>query len=229
VIVARTLDPAAHALRRDVFVDSAQRLIVVKGYEQLSVQEVLDAAGASRGAFYHYFDSKAALLESVVERMADDAVASLAGVVTDPNLTALQKLEGVFSGIARWKGERTDLVLAVLQVWFADDNAIVREKFRQGSVTRLAPLLSTIVEQGQAEGEFTTSAPGHVARVLMALILGANEAAVELYFARQAGTIGFEDVEARFAAYGDAFERVLGVAPGSFHVIDPDVLHQWFD
>jgi hypothetical protein len=32
----RTLDPAAHALRRDAFVDAAQRLIQTKGYEQMS-------------------------------------------------------------------------------------------------------------------------------------------------------------------------------------------------
>ena len=34
--MARTLDPAAHALRRDAFVDSAQRLMQAKGYEEMS-------------------------------------------------------------------------------------------------------------------------------------------------------------------------------------------------
>ena len=70
--MARTLNPAAHAVRRDAFVDAAQRLIQAKGYEEMSIQDVLDELGASRGAFYHYFDSKAALLEAVVERMVDD-------------------------------------------------------------------------------------------------------------------------------------------------------------
>jgi AcrR family transcriptional regulator len=66
--MARTLDPAAHALRRDAFVDAAQRLIQAKGYEQMSLQDVVDELDASRGAFYHYFDSKVALLEAVVRR-----------------------------------------------------------------------------------------------------------------------------------------------------------------
>lgn len=226
--MARTLNPEAHALRRDEFVDAAQRLIQTRGYEQMSAQELLDELDALKGAFYHYFDSKSDLLDAVVERMVEAATAALAPVVADPELSALQKLEGVFATLARWKGERTDLVLAVLRVWLADDNAIVREKFRQGIVTRLTPLLARVVEQGRAEGEFTASSPDHVARVLVSLIQGANEAAVELYFARQANTVSFEGVERRLAAYREAFERILGLPAGSFPGVDRPTLHQWF-
>ena len=226
--MARTLDPEAHALRRDEFVDAAEHLIQVKGYELMSVQDVLGELDVSKGAFYHYFDSKGALLDAVIERMTDGATATLVPMVDDPNLSAIHKLEGVFSGIARWKGERTDLVLAVLRVWLADDNAIVREKFRRGIVTRLGPLLARIVEQGQAAGQFTTGPPEPVARVLVSLIQGANEAAVELYFARQANAIPFEDVEASLAAYRDAFERILGIPAGSFPVVDHPTLRQWY-
>ena len=226
--MARTFDPQAHAVRRDEFADSAQRLIQTKGYEQVSVQDVLADLGASKGAFYHYFDSKAALLDAVVQRMTDAATATLVPLVTDPNLSAVQKLEGVFSGIARWKSERTELVMAVLRVWLADDNAIVREKFRRGIATNLTPLLTTIVQQGQAEGVFTTSSPEHVARVLVSLIQGANEVAVELYFARRANIVSFDTVERSLATYSEAFERILGLPPGSFVVGDPQTLRQWY-
>ena len=68
--MARTLNATIYAVRRDAFVDVAQRLIQAKGYQQMSIQDVLDELDASRGAFYHYFDSKADLLEAVVERLA---------------------------------------------------------------------------------------------------------------------------------------------------------------
>ncbi|HKA13070.1 MAG TPA: helix-turn-helix domain-containing protein, partial [Candidatus Dormibacteraeota bacterium] len=124
----RTLDPVAHALRRDAFVDAAARLIQTKGYEQMSIQDVLAALDTSRGAFYHYFDSKAALLEAVVERIVEVATAELAPVADDPDRSALQKLEGVFGGLARWKAERKELLLALMRVWLSDENAIMREK-----------------------------------------------------------------------------------------------------
>ena len=226
--MARILDPAVHAVRRETFVDIAQRLIQAKGYEQMSIQDVLDEAGASRGAFYHYFDSKAALLEAVVERMVEAAIATLSPLVADPAVPALEKLQGVFSGIARWKGERTELMVALLQVWLSDDNAIVREKVRRGLMARLAPLLSTIVRQGTDEGVFTASSPDDLARVLVSLLQGVNETAVELYIARRAGQISFAAVKRLLATYVEAFERLLGLPPRSLTMVDQAVLREWY-
>jgi len=226
--LARTLDPAVHAVRRETFIDIAQRLIQAKGYEQMSIQDVLDEAAASRGAFYHYFDSKAALLEAVVERMVEAATSTLAPLIADPGVPALQKLQGVFTGVARWKGERTELMLALLQVWLSDENAIVREKFRHGLVARLAPLLAAIVRQGADEGVFTSSSPDDLARVLVSLLQGTNETAVELYVARQAGKVSFEAVQRLLATYVEAFERLLGLPCGSLTLVDQAVLREWY-
>jgi AcrR family transcriptional regulator len=125
--VARTVNPTLHSVRRDAFLDAAQRLIQTKGYEAMSVQDLLDDLEASKGAFYHYFDSKQALLEAVIERFADAAMAGLAPVLADPELLALRKLDSLFAGIARFKAERKELVLAIIKVWSSDGNAIVRE------------------------------------------------------------------------------------------------------
>lgn len=227
--MARTLDPAAHALRRDEFIDAAQRLIQTRGYEQMSIQDVLDELGASKGAFYHYFDSKEALLTAVIDQMIDEAMAAVEPMVADPNLTAPEKFERVFSGIAQFKNARIDLLQGVIQAWISDDNAIVREKFRKVAVQRLSPLMARIVEQGLAEGVYTAGPPGPVARVLLSLMLGANEAAVELYVARRARTITFETVQRTLAAYAEALDRIVGAPGGSFPITDEATLRLWFD
>ena len=92
--MARTLDPESHVVRRDAFLDVAQRLIQTKGYDAFSIQDVLDEVGASKGAFYHYFGSKGDLLEAMVERMADGVEASWEEVLTRADLSALGRLEG---------------------------------------------------------------------------------------------------------------------------------------
>src|SRR2546421_12066328 len=124
----RTLDPAAHALRRDAFLDAAQRLITARGYEQMSLQDVLGELGASRGAFYHYFDSKAALLEAVIERMGDAAMALFEPIVADPRRSALQKLEAVFTRLGAGEAQRRELLVEIMRVWVSDENVMVREK-----------------------------------------------------------------------------------------------------
>jgi AcrR family transcriptional regulator len=229
-MAARTVNPGLHAVRREAFLDAAQRLIQAKGYEQMSIQDVLDELEVSRGAFYHYFDSKVALLEAVVERMVVAGLAAVAPLVADPDLPATAKLARLFSGIAGWKAERKDLMLALLRVWYSDDNAIVRDKLRQGMLTRLAPLLAAIIGQGRDEGVFSVTSPEESARMLVYLIGGAQDLAVELFFARQAGTITFEAVESRLAAYKEAFERILGAPAGSltFVFVDDSTLRLWF-
>jgi AcrR family transcriptional regulator len=125
----------------------------------MSVQDVLDEVDASRGAFYHYFDSKVALLDAVVERMVDQATAAVEPIASDPSLSATARFQALFSGIARWKGERTDLLIGLLDAWLADENAIVREKFRRHVVDRMLPLLTAIVREGHTTGEFTVTSP----------------------------------------------------------------------
>ena len=227
--MARTLNPASHAVRRDAFLDAAQRLVQSQGYEQMSLQGVLDELGASKGAFYHYFDSKEALLAAVVDRMVDAGMAAVAPVAADPDLGALAKLAGLFASLAQWKGERSDLMIELVRVWVSDANAVVRDQLRIGTQARLTPLLATIIHQGKAEGVFTITSPEHTAGVLVAMLIGTNETASRLFLDRKSGAITFEDVESTLAAYGEAFERVLGLPPGSWPKLDPSTMHFWFD
>ena len=226
--MARTVNAEVHMVRREAFVDAAERLMQTRGYEQMSVQDVLDDLGASRGAFYHYFDSKQALLEAVLDRMVDAGLGSVAPVVDDPTLVAAAKLRKIFSGIGQFKTDRKALVLSVLEVWLSDDNAIVREKLRRMSVERMGPLLSRIVEQGVAEGTFAVSAPAPAARVLVMLLLGFQEVATEMYVARRKRLISYEEVVRTMATYAEAFDRILGAPLGTSNLGDEAVMREWF-
>ena len=226
--MARTVNATLHSVRRDAFLDVAQRLIQTKGYEAMSIQDVLEQLEASKGAFYHYFGSKQALLEAVVERFADSAMASLAPVLSDPELPALTKLERVFAGIASLKAEQKDLMLAIIEVWDSDGNAIVREKVRRLSERILIPLFSAVVRQGLDEGTLQVDSPDETAKVLVSLMLGFQQQATDLFMARQAGTIPYEVVQRSVAAHTEAFGRILGIPKGSLTLTDEKTLRFWF-
>jgi AcrR family transcriptional regulator len=217
-----------YTVRREAFLDVAQRLVQTKGYEAMSIQDVLNELEASKGAFYHYFDSKQALLEAVVERFADSAIADLSPVMDDPNLPALRKLERFFAGIARRKAQHKDLMLALIEVWNSDGNAIVREKLRRLTVSRMIPLLSAVIQQGTNEGIFRAASPDETATVFVSLMLGFQELANEYFIARQAGTIAFEAVRRSVGSFTEAFERILGIPKGSLTLTDEATLHFWF-
>jgi AcrR family transcriptional regulator len=222
--MARTLNLEVHTVKKDAFVDAATRLMQAKGWEQTSVQDVLDQLEASRGAFYHYFDSKQALLEAVIDRLVDAGLGSVAPVVADQSLPAIPKLMAFFGEIGRWKTERKALVLQLLKVWISDDNAIVREKFRRTAAARMGPLLATVVQQGIEEGTFTATSPEETARVLVMLLLGFQEVATDLFVS----AAGYDTARDTFASYNDAFERLLGAPRGSIDLADEAVLREWF-
>ena len=227
--MARTLDPAAHAVKREAFLDAAQGLIERKGYEAMSVQDVLEDVSTSKGAFYHYFESKADLLDGVVERMVDAALLTAQPIVDDPDLVATDKFRAVFAAIAAYKTERKDLVLGLLQTWLSDHNAVVREKYRRVVVQRLTPVMAAIIREGQAEGTFDVGSADHAAVVFVSFILSLQQSTTELFLARHAGEISLADVRRALDAQVEAMERILGAHRGSITLVDEALLHEWFD
>ena len=225
----RTLDPTAYAVRRDAFLDVAEQLMRSRGWEQVTVQDILLAAGASRGAFYHYFDSKEALLEAVIARMTDAGIAVIEPIATDPDLPAAAKLQRVFSTAGRWKTERSDLLLALLRSWYSDENDLVRLRIARAGSARLTPVLAGIVRQGTAEGAFSATSADHAAAILMAQLNRSSHPIGPLVHDRQDGRVTYEEVERFIAAYDEAIERILGLRPGSFVLVDTPALHVWFD
>lgn len=224
----RTVNAGVYQLRRDAFLDSAQRLIQTKGYDAMSVQDVLDDLEASRGAFYHYFESKQELLEAVVDRFTDNAMAAVQPILDDPELPALPKLEKVVRGIASYKAESLELMLRLIDVLNSDGNVLFREKIRRLAGERLTPLLTRVIAQGVAEGSIRVDCPEDTARVLVYLVQGYQDAGARHFVARHAGEITFDEVRRTYAAFTRAFERILGLNEGSVTLADESTLQLWF-
>jgi len=56
---------------RERILDSAQSLILERGYVGMTVEHVLDAAGITKGAFFHHFKTKDDLAKALLQRFAD--------------------------------------------------------------------------------------------------------------------------------------------------------------
>jgi AcrR family transcriptional regulator len=225
--LARTINPRAHAAKRDDILAAARRLIYTAGFEQMTIQDVLEELHISKGAFYHYFASKSALLEGLVGRMLDEALGLLSPIVEDARLSALDKLRRYFAALFAWRAERKDLLLAILRVWYQDDNALAREKVRAAMVERFTPLLTAIIRQGIEEGIFTTPYPEQVANVLIILRMGLSETLAHLLLSHEERRDDRSRFEPTIAVYTDVIERALGLPAGSLQLADAGALASW--
>jgi AcrR family transcriptional regulator len=226
--MARIVKEEEYAEKRNAILDVAQRLIYTKGYEQMTIQDMLYDLQISKGAFYHYFDSKQAVLEALVERMGEVALQLLLPIVHDPLLPALDKFRCYLATLNRWKVGQKAFFLALLRVWFTDDNAIVRQKLRATATREIAPLLTEIIRQGIQEGIMTTTYPDQVGEVIASLAQDAGENIGVQLLSFDPERDDMQLVERTVAVYTDAFERILGVPAGCLTLVDDQTLKEWF-
>ena len=221
--MARTKDGPTHAARRDAVLDSVQRLLLTKGYAQLTIQDVLDDLNISKGAFYHYFGSKPAAIEALTERLVGNAEQLLASIVADVETNPLDKLRRFFSAAVNWKSDRQQLFVAMLSVWYAPANATFQQGVDHAVVRRLEPLLAILIRQGFEAGTFTVSHPQQAAEIVLALVQSLQHS-----MARQLlDAIPSADMLATHSAHLEAIERYLGTPPGSLPRVDAATVESW--
>lgn len=71
-------------------VSAAWQLFYEQGYDDTTVEEIVEASGTSRGSFYHYFDGKDALLSSLsylFDEKYDELIETM-----EPGLSPIDKL-----------------------------------------------------------------------------------------------------------------------------------------
>jgi AcrR family transcriptional regulator len=221
--MARTVDPVKAAARREVFLDAAEALLRSHGYERMSVADVLAATGASKGAFYHYFQAKGDLVAAVMDRMSErigSAVSAAAGGEGPPP----DRLQACFDALAQWKGDRPEILGALVRVWQSDANAVVRQWLRPRITDRLGPVLEAVIIDGRASGDF--DAPAGSGRVVVGLVQDLNDRLAALLTAGAPGA--FNEAVAAVAAYTAAIERVLGLPARTLSLVEPQALRPWF-
>ncbi|AMV10885.1 TetR family transcriptional regulator [Geobacillus thermoleovorans] len=76
---------------REVAIELFER----KGFKETSVQEIVEAIGATKGAFYYYYKSKEELLCDICVSYLDDLLRQQACIVQDPEKSCTEKLRAI--------------------------------------------------------------------------------------------------------------------------------------
>lgn len=227
--MARTVNIAEQTARRYAILDASQRLILSNGYERLTIQDILAELQISKGALYHYFDSKPAVIEALTERLVSDSERALAPIAEDPQLGAMEKLKLFFGEIVRWKSEQQGLMVAMLPVWYAPDNLAFRLSVDRAAANRLAPLVSLIVRQGVDEHRFATAYPEQSGGIILAVVQALQDAMAQqlVMAARRSATATAKEMAATHGAHIEAIERYLGVPDGTLYRADARAVNSW--
>ena len=133
-------------------VSAAWDLFYRQGYENTTVEEIIEESGTSRGSFYHYFDGKDALLSSLSYLFDDKYEELLETLDTDQNaFDILMYLNRELFGMI----ERTVSVELLAQM-YAAQLTTKGEKHLLNRDRMYFKLLHQVVRQGMERRELRT-------------------------------------------------------------------------
>lgn len=156
---------------------SGQRLMASKGFSAVGLNEILATAGVPKGSFYHYFDSKDAFGEALLEDYFGDYLAEIDKTLGARGLTMARRLMNYF---ASWQESQSFLdcqgkCLAVkLGAEVADLSESMRAAMNRGTAG-IVSRLAAAIRAGVAEGSLSIDGdPDGAAQSLYQLWLGAS-------------------------------------------------------
>lgn len=106
-----------YASSRDRILDAAEKLLIESGLSGVSVESVATAAGVSKGAFFHHFKTKDAMLTAILDRFIEWAAKKITARAAEDQETRGAQLRAQI----KLNFEESDqlpkgLILALLQV-----------------------------------------------------------------------------------------------------------------
>ena len=185
--------------RKNELIQIAYKKFLEKGYEQTSVDEIIEAAQIAKGTFYYYFQSKEQMLEEVVEMMLEKG-AERAAEVLNSTLSIPEKIVSIILAYRPMVNE------AVIQdALNQPGNILLHDRVNKKLIAGAVPLISETVREGIRQGIFDCEQIEE--RVKMILILSSR--------IFDDGDFTNDDV----IAFLDIVEKSFGAKPGTMSFI----------
>ncbi len=208
-------------IRKNEILDAARKFFFQKGFDQTSVQDIINELGIAKGTFYHYFTSKIDLLDKLTDRTTNEIYVSLKPIV-ESDANATDKFNKISKAASAMKMANIDVFVVIIKVLFKDENTIIREKMYRNSVKKTKPLYSTIIKQGIAEGIFDVRSPDDVAEILIQIGTNLNETVCRLFLAEREDPDHLVRIMvSKIKIYQDTIERILAAPKGSIRLYIP--------
>lgn len=141
------------AQKKQLILKTSRRIFMEKGYKDVTMKDIVEACGISRGGLYLYFHSVEELFVAVMcaeEEEADDIFSGGLGEDASAVDVLMIFLKEQKKEILRRKD---DLSVAVYEYYFAND-LTAEDNPKRGRFEAAAKALARLIEAGIAEREF---------------------------------------------------------------------------
>lgn len=147
--------------------ETAIRLLVEKGLENVKVKDVVKEVGVTRGAFYHYFKSREELIVDVMYKsFEDDNPYLLAN--KQKGLNALEKLR--FAAKLSLRSHMDTSESAKVQIKQLANNPIIFKNEMLFQVNVMATYMEKLLIEGNKDGSMNVAFPKQASQTISFLV-----------------------------------------------------------
>lgn len=149
-----------------LIMDTAAQMFMEKGYDQTSLQDIINATNLSKGAIYHHFSSKEDIFEKICLRIRDENATRLSAIRDDKTLNGHEKLRQLFRSAMLHKNQEE---IAGVTPYLLDNSRFlaihIKELFHVTAPDYIAP----IIEEGIKDGSIKAEDPEQLAEAIIIL------------------------------------------------------------
>jgi AcrR family transcriptional regulator len=173
------------------------------GYESTTLSLIIKELEISKGAFYHYFQTKEACADAAVDMFAQDCYEKVTQQM-EQNETADINLRNMIIACSKLFDENEKSI-----EWInVPSNAMFHQKLMAALVKKLAPVYADVILQGVREKIFETEYPLELAQMILTLS--------NFFFDADLFGWSSQEMPAKFDAFIELFSRSLKADPKVF-------------
>ncbi len=191
--------------KKEQILDVSLSLFLEKGYDNTSISDILSNLDIARGTLYYHFESKEAIMDTIIERSIKSVIEEAKGIVFRKGMTVQEKMFTLFSSTSMKRLSGRELMIDYLN---QPQNALFHEKINRSFIQKIVPLLGDIIKEGVEEGTFINAYPYESAEMILVMIIGF----MDVYY----DNADENDIKRRTESLLYNMERILGVKEGSF-------------
>lgn len=185
--------------RKDEILSVAYNLFITKGYDNTSVDEIIEKVNIAKGTFYYYFTSKEEMLDEVINKMINEEIIEAKKVVLMP-IPIEQKVVGIVTSLRPKSNE-----LNIVETLNNDNNIKMHMKYNKRIIDEATIILKDVVLEGIDKGVFNCT---NIEERIKLLLKMSNDTFDDNNFTNK-------DVE----VYIDMVEKLLGANPSTMRFI----------
>ncbi|MGB9824983.1 MAG: TetR/AcrR family transcriptional regulator [Candidatus Hydrothermia bacterium] len=159
---------------KEKILKAGERLFSNKGYDATSVAEICEEAGVSKGAFFHYFDSKESFFLELLNRWLTELNERIQEYVNQESDVAnsVLRMSELFKDIFRESRQKFLLFMEFLRIAIRDERVL---KELANYFQNYTNYFSELIDEGIKNGTFKDIEPEIAARTIIAYAIGIIE------------------------------------------------------